>query len=218
MKHTKLTILILVMVVIMTSIYFFADYNTGKKNFDAPKDSLQTTWETFENKKYGYRVQHRPTTLVFIKEEEERVPPEESASVYIGNVEISAGMITALGARTYVASKKAVQKDLKSFAISAHEYEKGITNLYIDRTVGDLQELAFASTTAYRFIVNETTSEYAKQDAIKRKLPPYIDNGKKLVFIFLANQKNEKFMIKYDTNMKDAQDAEQVVNSFEFTK
>lgn len=100
-----------------------------------------------------------------------------------------------------------IDLDLKSFAEAIRTYQVHAQNPYIkNKQVGDLQEITFASSTAYSFTLSEAF--------INSEGGYLIPSGVTNRYIFLESSDKRKFMIWHP---KDDPISQKIVDSFKFT-
>ena len=161
-------------------------------------------WKIYENTKYGYRFKYPSEAIIQKVAEMERSEVDESGSIVLG--------VPKYGVRLEITGGKFLspKEDLKSFANTSWQYQKNSQNRNIEKKVGELQQIEFASTTAYIFSLEERSSEYARQKEKEMNFPPTDRNS---IFLFVESPKKEKFFIKFSANNQTSQ---QIINSFEF--
>lgn len=212
-KKNIFTIGIIVTAMIV-SIYFLIEKKTSNQSSNnsasiTPVSVSQSEWKTYTNIKYGYALQYPRSVYIQPKQEEERLPVEESFSIEMGvsgGVPLVGIVITAWKPYTYKPLDKVATEfnritslDLKSFSETLRQQEADDKNSnFPNKKVGVLEEVNFAGQKAYAVTITGYMDGHGS-DTFRRI---YLDGGSYKLIL--------QFSLRGDLST-------QIINTFKFS-
>ncbi|OHA83000.1 MAG: hypothetical protein A2937_02230 [Candidatus Yonathbacteria bacterium RIFCSPLOWO2_01_FULL_47_33b] len=214
MKSKTLTIFIAIIVVIISVILFVRYQSIAllEHEFKSTGNSAtmaQAKWNVYINTKYGYTLQYPQSVYLQPKQEEERLPTEESSSIEMGRrgtadvgIQISAWTpyTYQVTDKTALEYNRIANLDLKPFAETLRKKFVDDKNPnFPNKNIGGLEEINFSGHKAYAATVTGYMDGYGS-DTFRYI---YLDGGShKLVL---------QYSLKGDLS-------KQVIDSFKFTE
>ena len=211
----KKTLLVLLILIVYSSIFYFycrpslaPTHPTTNPVATTTVSASQSDWKTYGNTAFGYRIQYpNGVTVEPLDRYDYTTPISEKGEVSVGTVNIVIWRDAGTTGFSVAENKKLVSLNLKSFAEAIRAYQTTAKSTSQGIRVSDLREVSFASSTAYSFDLSGTFTNSEGGYLI----PTGITDR----YIFAEIRGHTKVMLMYPINDTIAQ---QVVDSFEFTK
>lgn len=215
MKSKNVVIFIVIIVAIISAALFVRYQNIvlleqGFRSTGTATTTAQVKWKVYTNTKYGYTLQYPGIVYLQPKQEEERLPVEESSSIEMGvpgGVPLVGIVITAWAPyasqttdKTALEYNRITRLDLKSFAGALRQkFIDDKNSSFPNKNIGALEEINFAGHKAYTATVTGYMDGYGS-DTFRYI---YLDGGdSKLVL---------QFSLKGDLS-------KQIIDTFKFIK
>ncbi len=213
---SKIATIFIIMIVVIVSASLFVRYQSialleqGFKSTGTATTTTQTKWKVYTNTKYGYTLQYPGIVYFQPKQEEERLPVEESSSIEMGvpgGVPLVGIVITAWAPYTYQTTDKTALEynritrlDLKSFAETLRQrFLDDKNSNFPNKKIEALEEITFAGNKAYATTVTGYMDGYGS-DTFRYI---YLDSG------------NYKFVLQYSLK---GDLSKQIIGTFKFAK
>jgi len=214
MKSKAITIFVAIIIVVGSMALFARYRNTaslkeGVKSVETATTTVQAKWNVYINTKYGYTLQYPQSVYIQPKQEEERLPTEESASIEMGvrgtadvGIQIAAWIPYTYQTTDKIALEhnRIIHLDLKSFSEILRQKEADDKNSnFPKKKVGALEEINFAGQKAYAVTITGYMDGYGS-DTFRRI---YLD-GESYKLVLQFSLKGEL--------------SEQIIDTFKFIK